>query len=509
MSGQDRDQRWEGERAELERVLASRGFSRAPALSRILAYVCEKHFQGESKSIKEYNIAVDALGRPPHFNSSADTIVRVAASRLRKRLREYYDDEGAGHPIQILLPESGYQPQFVTRPEAKTPNGGESLSAPPEAPGPAPRKSRSRMRFAGGAILLAGILLFTLSRGVFQPGRKSGPSSVAALGSAPAQPAPSIEPGVAENGIRILAGFNGPKFIDSQGRVWLSDRYYSGGSAVVRRFRRIYRTRSQELYRTARAGDFQYDIPLKPGVYELRLHFVESVSEETDLDSGGEQTSRFHIFFNGKMLIRAFDIVADAFGPNIADERVFTDISPGADGQVHLRFASFMNKAHLTAIEILPGIPGKMRPVRIVAAPDPVIDAQGNLWSSDLYSLGGKITRRGSEVENTPDPALYSSERWGHFNYAIPAAPGSYRVTLRFAETYPAPFRIGERVFDVYCNGVALLKNFDVFAEAGSSNRAWDKTFTGLRPNAQGKLVLSFVPVLNYAIVNAIEVTPE
>jgi hypothetical protein len=507
MNGGIREQRWEEERAELRRVLASRAFSRAPALSRILSYICEKQFQGESGNIKEYNIAVEALGRPPHFNSGADTIVRVEASRLRKRLREYYEGEGAGHTIQILLPESGYLPQFVTQPDGRVPNGN-----PPgarEGARPARPRWRSVPALAGGAVLLVtGLLLLAVSRGTFPTLPKAGPKG-AAPGRASAQPSTAVEPAAEENGIRILAGFQGPKFIDSQGRVWLSDRYYSGGSAVVRRFRRIYRTRSQELYRTARAGDFQYEIPLKPGVYELRLHFVEPVSEETDLDSGGEQTSRFHIFLNDKLLVRAFDIVADAFGPNIADERVFTDVTPAADGKVHLRFASFMNRAHVTGIEILPGVPGKMRPVRIVASPDPVIDGQGNLWGSDLYSLGGKITRRGSEVENTTDPALYSSERWGHFNYAIPAAPGSYRVTLRFAETYPAPFRVGERVFDVYCNGVALLRNFDVFAEAGKSNRALDKTFAGLRPNAQGKLVLSFVPLQNYAIVNAIEVTPE
>jgi len=28
-------------------------------------------------------------------------------------------------------------------------------------------------------------------------------------------------------------------------------------------------------------------------------------------------------------------VVADAFGPNIADERVFTDVSPAADGKLH------------------------------------------------------------------------------------------------------------------------------------------------------------------------------
>ncbi len=486
----------EAERAELAAVLASRYFRRAPALSRILSYICEKHFEGASASIKEYNIAVDALGRPEDFHSGADTIVRVEASRLRKRLREYYEQEGVNHAVQIRLSESGYLPQFVKVEQAPEP-------PPPADPIPAMATSgrrRTGRRVALGAGLLAATGLVALSRGVFHAAPHTAPSAAAAAASLPEG---------TDEAIRIRAGIQGPKFIDSQGRVWESDRYFTGGTMATHRFRRIYRTRSQEFYRTARVGDFQYDIPLKPGVYELHLYFVEAVSEETDLDSGGEQTSRFHIYLNGAQLLRAFDVVSDAFGPNIADERVFKDVSPAADGQLHLKFASFMNKAHVTGIEILPGTPGRMRPVRIVAAQDPVIDSHGDLWRSDVYSLGGRTTRRGSEVENTADPELYGTERWGHFDYAIPAAPGHYRVTLRFAETYPGPFRAGQRVFDVYCNGVALLRNFDVFAEAGGQNRAVDKTFTGLAANAQGKLVLSFVPLVNYAIVNAIEVTPE
>src|SRR5215468_2623949 len=34
----------------------------------------------------------------------------------------------------------------------------------------------------------------------------------------------------------------------------------------------------------------------------------------------------------------------------------------------------------------------------------------------------------------SPDAALYTSERWGHFSYAIPVADGRYRVTLKFVE---------------------------------------------------------------------------
>jgi len=39
--------------------------------------------------------------------------------------------------------------------------------------------------------------------------------------------------------------------------------------------------------------------------------------------------------------------------------------------------------------------------------------------------------------------------------------------------------------------------------------RALIKTYHDLRPNAQGKLILSFVPDVNYASVDAIEVEEE
>jgi hypothetical protein len=117
-------------------------------------------------------------------------------------------------------------------------------------------------------------------------------------------------------------------------------------------------------------------------------------------------------------------------------------------------------------------------------------------------------------VAGADDPELYRYERFGNFSYAIPvAAGGKYTVRLRFAEHWFGPGRTGgggrgTRLFDVYCNGRTLLRNFDIFGEAGSL-RALDKSFRGLEPNAQGKLVIDFVPVRNYALVNAIEVLDE
>jgi hypothetical protein len=56
---------------------------------------------------------------------------------------------------------------------------------------------------------------------------------------------------------------------------------------------------------------------------------------------------------------------------------------------------------------------------------------------------------------------------------------------------------------------MALAREFDIFKEAGALNVAVQKTFHGLRPNAQGKLVLSFVPIVYYADVCSIEVIDE
>jgi hypothetical protein len=110
-------------------------------------------------------------------------------------------------------------------------------------------------------------------------------------------------------------------------------------------------------------------------------------------------------------------------------------------------------------------------------------------------------------VTGTSDPDLYAGERYGNFSYAIPAdTRDSYAVTLHFAEAYwGGP---GSRIFNVNCNGVRLVENLDIYQQVGRL-RAMTKTFHHLKPNAQGKLTLSFEPVVNYASVYAVEVEDE
>jgi len=104
--------RWEAERAELQTVLQAPIFVRSPALSHLLSYLCEKTFAGETDQIKEYSIALDVFERRDSFDQDTDSIVRVEANRLRKRLREYYAHDGASDLIRITIPVGQYVPSF-------------------------------------------------------------------------------------------------------------------------------------------------------------------------------------------------------------------------------------------------------------------------------------------------------------------------------------------------------------------------------------------------------------
>jgi hypothetical protein len=134
---------FEQERAELQSVLASGILDRAPNLALVLTYICEKYFEGATEQIKEYNVAVEALGRPAEFDQKRNSIVRVEAHRLRKRLREYYESEGANHDVWIDIPSGQYAPQFVRRRPVELSLSVQSPVAPAYPDNAGPPRSRT------------------------------------------------------------------------------------------------------------------------------------------------------------------------------------------------------------------------------------------------------------------------------------------------------------------------------------------------------------------------------
>src|SRR5712692_3576607 len=328
------------QRQELDRVLASGIFDRAPSLAQVLAYVCEKYFDGTAGEIKEYNIALDALGRPPEFDQKKDSIVRVQVHRLRERLAEYYAKEGADHPIHIVIPQGQYVPSFIAREITEAPAPArlpETEIAPAvtaEAAKP-PVWNRPILWVAIGAVAVTGLSALVLSR-------ERAPAAPRAV--APAAP-------VSTSMVRIGVGQDMP-FTDGFGRVWEADRYFTGGTVVKTPDRQIRGTREPRLYQARRQGSFTYDIPLDAGTFELRLHFAEVHYGEFGLAGfGGEATRAFGVVINGKTVIGRLDVIGEA-GASTAHVKVFKDVSPDADGKLHMTFVQRVAVPFLNAIEI-------------------------------------------------------------------------------------------------------------------------------------------------------------
>ena len=211
------------------------------------------------------------------------------------------------------------------------------------------------------------------------------------------------------------------------------------------------------------------------------------------------------------------DPVADA-GAAAVDVRVFKDVQPDKDVKLHLGLRSLWQQpAFVSAIQLTPGTPGRLNPIRISAArQSDFIDSDGVPWSGGRFVIDGR-TWIGPNPHGRPKiPAFYELERHGNFSYAIPVPPGSYTIKLHFLQSLfsslvPEAYchGVGCRVFDVTCNGVLLLQDFDIIQAAGGAFRPVVREFHGLHPNGQGMLLISFSPRVNYAEVRAFEVIEE
>lgn len=97
---------------QLERILADRRFVSADRNANFLRYVVMRTLDGKAEEIKEIVIATELYGRSSSYDPKIDSIVRVEATRLRTKLRDYYEQEGRLDPIGITIPKGAYVPQF-------------------------------------------------------------------------------------------------------------------------------------------------------------------------------------------------------------------------------------------------------------------------------------------------------------------------------------------------------------------------------------------------------------
>ena len=508
----------------VRRVVSSSTFEKSPKLRAFLLYVCRCAFDNEPAAATEQQIGIHVFGRSPGYNPNEDNIVRSQARLLRLKLEHHFSNEGSHEPVLITIPKGRYLPSFEERDHG-------TLTTHPPVPGvDRPKQSRRSylkallvmvsVVFGLGIVWLAGTALRSKESGSIQP-------AIAAVH----RHQPEVARGAAvpvDGEVRIAAGNTGAPYVDIRGRRWDSDQFYNGGVSGPGPQELFPPVSDPSLFGNLRQGaatetsapqaqnEFRYDIPVKSGVYELRLYFADP-ARQTVPESGedAQNLRHFQVNLNGRPILMGFDPIADA-GQASVDIRAFKDVSPAADGRVHLQFVPAGERPFVSAIELTPGTRGKLKPIRFSARKSDFVDGDGIEWDADNYFISGRTTSYSNSEPDTKIPELYSVERYGNFGYAIPVSQGSYTVKLHFMESFFGPSvptglcrGAGCRVFDVTCNGEMLLKDFDIFQAAGGAFRPLVRTFHNLHPNGQGKLLLSFLPKVNYAEVRAIEVIDE
>ena len=99
-------------RTQLQKVLASSAFANAERMRRFLEFVVEHTLSSPKEHLKEIIIGIELYAGHGEFDPRVTAVVRVDASRVRTKLREYYLSEGAADPLVIDLPKGSYTPVF-------------------------------------------------------------------------------------------------------------------------------------------------------------------------------------------------------------------------------------------------------------------------------------------------------------------------------------------------------------------------------------------------------------
>jgi streptogramin lyase len=276
----------------------------------------------------------------------------------------------------------------------------------------------------------------------------------------------------------------------------------------------------QSVYQSVRYGKtMTYTLSgLTPNTnYTLRLHFNELYWGA--VTSGGVGSRVFNVAINGQSALSNYDIYQQAGGANKA---IVEQLPATADatGNVAVQFTTVTDNAMVNGIELFDGTlpPQPPRPPYVAST---VINAggstTGNFAADTEYSGGSTYSSPTAvDISNVSNPApqsVYQTVRYGNFTYTIPQlTPNTnYRVRLHFNELYwgvgSTGGGAGSRVFNVVINGSPVLGNYDIYAAAGGANKAVIQEFV-IPADAQGKIVIQFMSLVDNAMVNGIEVNP-
>jgi predicted alpha-1,2-mannosidase len=129
-------------------------------------------------------------------------------------------------------------------------------------------------------------------------------------------------------------------------------------------------------------------------------------------------------------------------------------------------------------------------PIRVICGKE--VATEGFVPDPNLVqgSTGHSDAKIDTSAPNAAPAAIYQYERYARdFDFTFPVPKGGhYLVRLHFAELFDGD--VANRLEDISINGQQKLSNFDIFAEAGSKNKAVVKDFSNIAPDAKGNIVI-------------------
>jgi hypothetical protein len=99
-------------RFELQRILASPLFQASKRCHDFLEYIVSSTLGGELDGLTERFLGAELFGRRIDYDTKSDSIVRVRANDVRRRLTEYYADQHSTPKVLIALGAGSYVPEF-------------------------------------------------------------------------------------------------------------------------------------------------------------------------------------------------------------------------------------------------------------------------------------------------------------------------------------------------------------------------------------------------------------
>lgn len=148
---------------ELRHILDSEQFRGSHRSCKFLQYVVEKALAGEFEALKERILGIELFARQLTYDTDHDSVVRVAANDVRRRLKDYYRIR-PGSALRIDLPAGVYLPQIEVMPDRPV-----ALAEAAPAPSAAATWRRIALISALAALVLALFLWQPSLRPVSQP----------------------------------------------------------------------------------------------------------------------------------------------------------------------------------------------------------------------------------------------------------------------------------------------------------------------------------------------------